>query len=150
MGGRLALTTSTHFVTGRFLARVLTVRRNMRVLDATITSITTLAACLLLNLSSFAQSCVSGDCQPGVIAGPYSAPQASENTMPGFPVCTSASCQADAWMNNQIEGIDALQNIGNPYQFYDKALNLDTNIAVGVSAAGENAQVLQWVNFSSV
>ncbi len=122
----------------------------MRILNATTTCITILAVCLLLNLSSFAQSCVSGDCQPGVIAGPYSALQASENTSPGFPVCTSASCQANTWINNQIEGIDAQQNIGNPYQFYDNALNLDTNIAVGVSAAGENAQVLQWVNFRYV
>jgi hypothetical protein len=100
-----------------------------------------------MNFYSFAQRCVSGDCQPGTIAGPYSASQASENTASNFPVCTSASCQANAWINNQIEGIDAQQNIGSPYQFYDNALNLDTNIAVGLSTAGENAQVLQWVNF---
>jgi hypothetical protein len=106
-----------------------------------------IAAFLVTGLQSFAQSCSSGDCQAGVISGPYSAPQASENTAPNFPVCTSASCQASAWVNNQIEGIDAQQNFGTPYQFYDNALNLDTNIAVGESTAGENAQVLQWVNF---
>jgi len=94
----------------------------------------------------FAQSCGSGDCQPDVIAGPYSAPQTSENTAANFPVCTSAPCRASAWVNDQIEGIDAQQNIGTAYQFYDNVLNLDTNIAVGESAAGENAQVLQWMN----
>src|SRR5579863_9192209 len=121
----------------------------MRIPDATSGKIL-IAAFLLAGLHSFAQSCASGDCQPGVIAGPYSAPETSENTAPNFPVCTSASCQASAWVNNQIEGIDAQQNIGTAYQFYDTAFNLDTNIAVGESAAGENAQVLQWVNFSSL
>jgi hypothetical protein len=105
-----------------------------------------IAAFLLAGLRLFAQSCGSGDCQPGVIAGPYSAPQTSENTAANFPACTSASCRASAWVNDQIEGIDAQQNIGTAYQFYDNVLNLDTNIAVGESATGENAQVLQWMN----
>jgi hypothetical protein len=103
-----------------------------------------------LSQALFAQNCVSGDCQPGIIVGPYSALETSENTAPNFSVCTSAACRANAWVNNQIEGIDAQQNISTPFQFYNSALNLDTNIAVGVSATGENAQVLQWVNFSSV
>jgi len=124
----------------------------MRILNApnfckTFSSTILIVACLLASLHSLAQSCASGDCQPGTIAGPYSAPEAAENTAANFPVCTSASCQASAWVNNQIEGIDAQQNVGTPYQFYDNALNLDTNIAVGQSAAGENAQVLQWANF---
>lgn len=124
----------------------------MRILNAanfckTFSSTILIAVCLLASVHSFAQSCASGDCQPGTIAGPYSAPEAAENTAANFPVCTSASCQASAWVNNQIEGIDAQQNIGTPYQFYDNALNLDTNIAVGPSAAGKNAQVLQWANF---
>jgi len=76
-----------------------------------------IVAFLLAGLHSYAQSCGSGDCQPGVIAGPYSAPQTSENTAANFPVCTSASCRASAWVNDQIEGIDAQQNIGTAYQF---------------------------------
>jgi hypothetical protein len=84
----------------------------MRVPNTTNSCKILIAAFLLAGLRLFAQSCGSGDCQPGVIAGPYSAPQTSENAAANFPVCTSASCQASAWVNDQIEGIDAQQNIG--------------------------------------
>jgi hypothetical protein len=101
---------------------------------------------LLTSIYSLGQSCTSGDCQTSVIAGPYSAPQAAEFTTPNFPVCRSTSCLSGSWSSDQIEGIDAQQNIGSAYQFYDNALNLDTNIAVGRSVTGRKAQVLQWVN----
>ena len=103
-------------------------------------------AWLLTSVYTLAQTCQSGDCQPGVIAGPYAATETAENTAPNFPVCKSSSCTTGSWTTDQIEGIDAQQNIGTSYQFYDGALNLDTNVAVGLTTKGKNAQVLQWVN----
>jgi hypothetical protein len=107
--------------------------------------------CMLVILAfssvcSLGQTCQSGDCQPGVIAGPFTAPESAENTAPNFPLCSGSLCTAGAWNQNQIEGIDAQQNIGTTYQFYDQVLNLDTNIAVGPTVTGENAQILQWVD----
>jgi hypothetical protein len=114
---------------------------------------TTLMACiiaisLVTNVYARAQ-CTSGetgDCQPGVISGPYTGPMTAENTASNFPVCKSSACLKGSWTADQIEGIDAQQNIGTSYQFYDGAINLDTNVAVGLTASGKNAQVLQWVN----
>lgn len=106
-----------------------------------------IVAWLLTGLCSLAQGCQSGDCQPGVIAGPYSAPQVAENTASNFPRCQSLSCRTGLWTGDQIEGIDAQQNIGTSYQFYDVRLNLDTNIAVGPTATGEecaSASVGEW------
>jgi hypothetical protein len=110
----------------------------------------TVVICVLTSAYALAQTCKSGDCQPGVIAGPYTAPQLAGYTSATFPVCKSAACTTGSWTGDQIEGIDAQQNIGVAYQFFDGALNLDTNIAVGSSASGVNAQVLQWVNFQDV
>jgi hypothetical protein len=98
------------------------------------------------SVCSMGQGCQSGDCQPGVIAGPYTAAQTAENTAANFPQCAGSLCATGPWTGDQIEGIDAQQNIGTSYQFYDVRLNLDTNIAVGPTATGKNAQVLQWVN----
>jgi Transmembrane protein 131-like N-terminal/Abnormal spindle-like microcephaly-assoc'd, ASPM-SPD-2-Hydin len=96
---------------------------------------------------SLGQVCQSGDCQQGAIAGPYSATQTAENTAPNFPQCVASSCATGPWNGNQIEGIDAQQNIGSQYQFYDSSYyNIDANIAVGPTVSGENAQVLEWVN----
>jgi Protein of unknown function (DUF1573) len=107
---------------------------------------------VLLMTSAYAlgQSCPSGDCQLGAIAGPYSAAQTAENTASNFSVCQSSGCLTGSWTTDQIEGMDAQQNIGSSYQFFDTAYNLDTNIAVGPAVNGANAQVLQWVNFQSV
>ena len=89
---------------------------------------------------SIGQSC-QGDCQIGTIAGPYAAAQTAENTASNFAQCIGSSCGA-GWNGNQIEGIDAQQ-----YQFYDaNYYNIDANIAVGLTASGENGQVLEWVN----
>jgi hypothetical protein len=104
----------------------------------------------LQSMCALAQSCTAGDCQAGVISGPYSASQVAENTVTHPPVCISASCPTGSWTTDQIEGMDAQQNIGTAYEFYDDALNLDTNIAVGPTVSGENAQVLQWVNFQFI
>jgi hypothetical protein len=109
-----------------------------------------IAACLFTSICSLAQACVSGDCQPGVIAGPYSAPEVAETTISNFPVCKSVSCLTGSWTTDQIEGIDAQQDIGSPYQFYNDALNLDTNVAVGPTVSGKNAQVLQWVDLQYI
>ena len=94
---------------------------------------------------SMGQSC-QGDCQLGVISpSPYTAVQTAENTTGNFPQCVG-SC-GTSWNGNQLEGIDAQQNIGNQYQFYDQNYyNIDANIAVGPTVSGENAQVLEWVN----
>ena len=106
-----------------------------------------ITVCLMTSIYSLGQSCTSGDCQTGAIAGPYSASQVAENTMPNFPVCKSTACLTGSWTADQIEGIDAQQDIGSPtYQFYDNAVNLDTNIAVSRNMTGKKAQVLQWVN----
>jgi len=98
-----------------------------------------------------AQTCTSGDCQTGVIAGPFTAAETAEHTSPNFPVCKSSGCISGTWSADQIEGIDAQQNIGTSYQFFDyNVLNLDTNIAVGPNVTGQHAEVLQWVNFQYV
>jgi hypothetical protein len=93
-------------------------------------------------------TCTSGDCQTGAIGGPYTAAQVAEFTSTApFPICQSSSCSQGAWSEDQIEGIDAQQNIGSQYQFYDTDdYNLDDNIAVGPTVTGKNAQVLEWVN----
>lgn len=111
--------------------------------------------CLLItfvfsSVWSMGQSCQSGDCQPGVIAGPYTATQTAKNTAGNFPLCAGSLCTTAPWNGNQIEGIDAQQNIGTMNQFYDQVLNLDTNIAVGPTVTGKNAQILQWVDWSAV
>jgi len=105
-----------------------------------------LVAVLLSALSSFAQSCQSGDCQPGAIAGPYVAAQVAENATGHYAVCKSSSCGNGSWNNGQIEGIDAQQNIGTQYRFYDEVKLVDSNIAVAPTVAGKNSQVLEWVN----
>jgi hypothetical protein len=99
-------------------------------------------------MPSFAKTCSSGDCQQGTIAGPYTAAQVAESTTIGaFPVCRSSSCTEGSWGGDQTEGLDAQQNIGSQYQFYDSVYyNIDANIAVGPTVSGENAQVLEWVN----
>jgi hypothetical protein len=107
-----------------------------------------LAAFLLAAISSFGQTC-AGDCQTGVIAGPFTAAQVSEYTSSSansFPVCTSSGCSADRSWKNGVEGIDAQQNLGTQYEFYDQNYNMDANIAVGPTVSGQNAQVLEWVN----
>jgi len=90
----------------------------------------------------------SGDCQQGTIAGPYTAAQVAEFTTTNpFPVCTSAACTQEIWDGDQIEGIDAQQNIGTNYQFYASVWDdFDANIAVGPTVSGRNAQILEWVN----
>jgi len=103
-----------------------------------------LVALLGCGLNAFGQ-CDSGDCQQGTIAGPYVAAQVAENTTGNYPVCQSSSCTNGTW-NGQIEGIDAQQNIGTQYQFYDEVKLIDSNIAVGPTVTGQNAQVLQWVD----
>ena len=103
--------------------------------------------CLFTSVCSLGQNCQSGDCQTGVIAGPYTASQTAENTAVNFPQCAGSSCATGAWNENQIEGIDAQQNIGSQYQFYDaNYYNIDANIAVGPTVSGANAQILEWVN----
>ena len=104
------------------------------------------AVWFLTSIYTIGQTCQSGDCQPGAIAGPYAATEKAENTAPNFPLCKSSSCTTGSWTTDQIEGIDAQQNIGTTYQFYDGTLNLDTNVAVGLTAQGKHAQVLQWLN----
>jgi len=106
-----------------------------------------LATLLLAALPSTGQTCQSGDCQTGTIAGPFTAAQVAENsTVDPFAVCTSSGCTTDIFKNNQIEGIDAQQNIGTGYQFFDQIYDTDANIAVGPTVSGQNAQVLEWVN----
>ncbi len=104
-------------------------------------------AVLFFAVPSLAQACTSGDCQQGTIAGPYSAAQVAEFTVTDpYPVCKSSFCKEKVWNGDQIEGLDAQQNIGTSYQFYDGTLNLDANIAVGPTVTGKNAQILEWVN----
>jgi hypothetical protein len=100
-----------------------------------------------------AQACPAGaDCQQGAISGPYSAAQSAEFTRTApFPICLSSSCTSGTWSGDQIEGIDAQQNIGTSYQFYDNNTpNIDENIAVGPTITGQRAQVLEWVNASYI
>jgi hypothetical protein len=102
---------------------------------------------LFFATASWGQSCNSGDCQQGAIAGPYTAAQVAEHTSKGaIPICESSSCTEGSWSGDQIEGIDAEQNIGESYQFFDGSYNLDANVAVGPTVSGKNAQVLEWVN----
>jgi len=106
---------------------------------------------VLLATPSFATICSSGgDCQQGAIAGPYTAAQVAEFTSISnqvFPICQSSTCTQGSWSTDQTEGIDAQQNIGTKYQFYDvNYFNIDANIAVGPTVSGKNAQVLEWVN----
>ena len=103
---------------------------------------------VVLASSSLAQAKCTGDCQKGVIAGPYTSAQVAEfTTTAPFAICESASCAQPLWDGDQIEGIDARQNIGTGYQFYDNGgPNIDDNIAVGPTVSGENAQVLEWLN----
>jgi len=108
-----------------------------------------LAVLVLSGLSAFAQTCQTGDCQQGAISGPFTAAQKAENTASNFSICTSSTCTTGKF-GTGIYGIDAQQNIGTQYQFWDKASNFDDNIAVGRTVAGENAQVLEWVDFGSV
>jgi hypothetical protein len=89
-----------------------------------------------------------GDCQQGTIAGPFTSGQVAERTTTApFPICQSFSCTSGSWTGFSIEGIDAVQNTGTSYQFYDNQNpNIDPNIAVGPTVTGRNAQVLEWVN----
>jgi hypothetical protein len=107
---------------------------------------------VLAATASFAQTCNSGDCQQGTIAGPYTATQVAEFSSTGaLPVCQSSACTEGSWTADQIEGVDAQENIGDgAYQFYDALFNMDANIAVGPTVSGKNAQVLEWVNNQSV
>ncbi len=96
-----------------------------------------------------AAACASGgDCQPGTIGGPYTSAQVAEHsTTAPFPICQSGSCTSGSWSGFAIEGIDAVQNTGTAYQFYDNQNpNIDPNIAVGPTVSGRNGQVLEWVN----
>jgi hypothetical protein len=106
-----------------------------------------LAALLLAAVFSPGQTCQSGDCQTGSIAGPFSAAQVAEySSVNAFPVCTSSGCTVTRAWKNGIEGIDAQQNISTQYQFYDQVSNIDANIAVGPTVSGQKAQILEWVN----
>ncbi|HZQ95680.1 MAG TPA: hypothetical protein VFA67_11765 [Candidatus Sulfotelmatobacter sp.] len=108
------------------------------------------AVALVLTTTPFlAQACpVGADCQPGTITGPFTASQAAEfSTTAPFAICQSIACTTGIWSGNQIEGIDAQQNIGTSAQFYDNnGPNIDDNIAVGPTVSGQNGQVLEWVN----
>jgi len=100
---------------------------------------------------SIAATC-SGDCQTGTISGPYTTSQVAQNTTTApFAICHSGTCTSGNWNGTSIEGIDAVQNLGNSYQFYDnQGPNIDANIAVGPTVSGQNGQVLEWVNASYV
>ena len=103
----------------------------------------------LLATPSLAKACPGGgDCQPGTIAGPFTTTQVAEfTTTAPFPICQSGVCTSGSWSGISVEGIDAQQNIGTGYQFYDNlGPNIDPNIAVGPTVAGQNGQVLEWVN----
>ncbi|HTW57381.1 MAG TPA: hypothetical protein VMD99_04600 [Terriglobales bacterium] len=103
---------------------------------------------VILATPSFAKSQCKGDCQPGTITGPFTSAQVAEYTKTApFAICKSASCTSGTWSGTSIEGIDAQQNIGTGYQFYDsQSPDIDDNIAVGPTVSGENAQVLEWLN----
>lgn len=104
-------------------------------------------AVILLGAPAFGLTC-QGDCQAGAISGPYTAVQLAEfSTTAPFPICQSSTCTSGSWDGDQIEGIDAQQNIGTQYQFYDtESPDIDDNIAVGPTVSGKNGQVLEWVN----
>jgi hypothetical protein len=107
---------------------------------------------VLMTASVAAASQCAGDCQSGTLGGPYTAAQLAEfTTTAPFPICESSSCTSGSWSGISIEGIDAKENIGTSYSFYDDdAPYFDDNIAVGPTVSGENAQVLEWVNASFV
>lgn len=99
-----------------------------------------------ISVCAWGQTC-QGDCQTGAIAGPFSANQVSEfSSTDPFAVCTSSNCTTARTWTYGIEGIDAQQNIGSQYQFFDQDYNIDENIAVGPTVSGQNAQVLEWAN----
>ncbi|HZQ95679.1 MAG TPA: hypothetical protein VFA67_11760 [Candidatus Sulfotelmatobacter sp.] len=104
-------------------------------------------ALAFLSTPLLAQACPAGtDCQTGTMSGPFTAAQVAENTTTApFPICT-LTCTSGSWTGLSVEGIDAQQNVGGAYQFYDMAPNLDENIAVGPTVTGQNAQVVEWVN----
>jgi hypothetical protein len=103
---------------------------------------------VLLTTPLFAKSQCTGDCQQGTIGGPYSAAQLAEfTTTAPFSICQSSSCTSGSWSGISIEGIDAVQNVGTQYQFYDNDdPDFDDNVAVSPTVSGQNAQVLEWVN----
>jgi hypothetical protein len=105
-------------------------------------------ALVLLTSPMFAKSQCKGDCQAGTISGPFTAAQVAENSTTGaLRMCTTYPCTSGAWDGDQTEGIDAQENIGTSYQFFDNTgPNIDDNIAVGPTVTGENAQILEWVN----
>jgi hypothetical protein len=106
-----------------------------------------LAVLLLAAISASGQKCKSGDCQTGAVAGPFTATQVAEHGSANpFAVCTSSDCTAARSWATGIEGIDAQQNVGTKYQFFDQDFDVDANIAVGPTVSGKNAQVLEWVN----
>ena len=92
-------------------------------------------ALVLLAFPAIAKPCTGGDCQQGVMSGPFVAPQIAQfTTTAPFAICQSVQCSSGAWSGLSIEGIDAQQNIGTQYQFYDnQGANIDPNIAVGPS-----------------
>jgi hypothetical protein len=102
---------------------------------------------LMLTVPAFAKA-ATGDTQKGTISGPFTAAQvAAYTTTAPFPICQSAACTTGTWSGDQIEGIDAVENLGTAYQFYDNQNpDIDDNIAVGPTVSGQNAQVLEWVN----
>ena len=107
---------------------------------------------VLLAAPAFAMWQCSGDCQQGAIAGPYTAAQVAESSTTGpFSICQSPFCTSGSWSGIPIEGVDAMQNIGTNYQFFDNTTPyIDENIAVGPTVRGENGQVLEWVNAAYV
>jgi len=98
---------------------------------------------VLMATPAFAQATCKGDCQPGTIAGPFTAAQVAEySTTAPFSICQSVACTTGTWSGDQIEGIDAVQNTGTGYQFYDNQNpDIDDNVAVGPTVSGQNAQV---------
>lgn len=106
--------------------------------------------CLLSGVAGAIQVCTSGDCQSGSIAGPYSASQTAEYTHANLQRCSGSACGTGFNGTNQIEGIDAMQDIGGAYQFFDQTLNIDANIAVGPAISGQHAQVLEWTNTRNI
>jgi hypothetical protein len=103
---------------------------------------------VLLASPSVGKACSAGDCQQGTIAGPYTSAQVAEFTSTApFPICGSISCTQGSWGGDQTEGVDAQQDIGGSYRFYDADdYNIDANVAVGPTVTGKNAQILEWVN----
>jgi len=88
-----------------------------------------IAALLFASMCASGQTCKSGDCQTGAIAGPFTAAQVAEysSTNP-FSVCTSSTCTSVRNWSTGVEGIDAQQNIGTQYQFYDQDYDVDANM----------------------